>query len=140
MAVPGQAKVANGRPSILVVDDQPSIRQLLFEALHGDRWEVRLAASAREALEQINRDSPLLAIIDLRMPGMSGLELLQEMRKRDFQGEVVILSAYSDTDLLLRAQALGVRYWMVKPFDLDEFQDLVASAMRELEERSGLLP
>lgn len=140
MAVPGQVKVANGRPSILVVDDQPSIRQLLFEALHGDRWEVRLAASAREALEQINRDSPLLAIIDLRMPGMSGLELLQEMRKRDFQGEVVILSAYSDTDLLLRAQALGVRYWMVKPFDLDEFQDLVASAMRELEERSGLLP
>lgn len=140
MAVPGQVKAARARSTILIVDDQPAIRQLLVEVLEGDRWEVRLAASAREALEQIERCAPLLAIVDLRMPGMNGLELLQEMRKQDFRGEVVILSAYSDTDLLMRAQALGVRYWMVKPFDLDEFQNLVANAMRELEERSGLLP
>lgn len=140
MAVPGQVNAADGKASILVVDDQPGIRQLLCEVLQVGRWEVRAAANGREALEEIRRSSPLLAIIDLKMPGMNGLELLQEMRKRDFQGEAVILSAYSDTELLLQARELGVRYWMSKPFDLDEFQEMVTRAMHELEKRSGFLP
>ena len=131
--------MANGKVSILVVDDQPGIRQLLYEVLQVGHWEVRLAANAREALEEIGQSPPLLAIIDLKMPCMNGLELLQEIKRQGFQGEVVVLSAYNDAELLSQARELGVKYWMVKPFDLDEFMELVVGTMRELEKRSGFL-
>jgi two-component system response regulator (stage 0 sporulation protein F) len=134
-----QVKAGAAKPAILVVDDQPAIRQLLFEALQDDRWEVRLASGAFEALQQVACDPPTLAIIDLRLPGMSGLELLREMRKLEYRGEVLVLSAYSDTDLLAEARALGASYWLTKPFDLDDLQSLVEEVMFGRQERSELL-
>ena len=127
------------KPVVLVVDDQPGIRELLFEVLQDERWEVRLAANAREALAEVAAKSPALAIIDLRLPGMNGLELLREMRRQQFRGQVVVLSAYSDTDLALEARALGAAYWLNKPFDLDELLGLVEELLGEAPKRSGLL-
>ncbi|MGB9919975.1 MAG: response regulator [Moorellales bacterium] len=128
----------SGKPVVLVVDDQPGIRELLFEVLQDARWEVRLAANAREALTEVATNPPALAIIDLRLPGMNGLELLREMRRRQFRGQVVVLSAYSDTDAALEAKNLGAAYWFSKPFDLDELVGAVEELLGEAPKRSEL--
>ena len=125
------------KASILVVDDMPGIRELLHEVLTGEHWEVKLASTALEALEEVSTNSPGLAIIDVKMPGMNGLDLVREMRNRGFEGEVVMVSGYSDEDIREEARKQGIRHWVVKPFDLNDLHQLVARVMQEME-KGGL--
>jgi DNA-binding response OmpR family regulator len=138
MAVPGQPKPGNtGKPIILVVDENPTAGQLLGEVLHGNQWEIRTACSYGEALEKLATQPPLLTIINLRT---TSLELVEEIRRSSFTGEVILLTAADSQDLFPQAGALGVKYWVSKPFDLEELQALVEGAMRELVRRSDFIP
>ncbi|KUK11906.1 MAG: Response regulator receiver domain protein (CheY-like) [Moorella sp. 60_41] len=88
-----------------------------------------MAASGEEGLRKVIMDRPSLAIVDIKMPGMNGVEFLRELHKRSYHLPVIAITAYEDEELAEQAQKLGVRYLLYKPFDLSTLYNMVDSAI-----------
>jgi signal transduction histidine kinase/DNA-binding response OmpR family regulator/ligand-binding sensor domain-containing protein len=108
----------NGKPTILVVDDEASIRELLNQELRDAGYEVRVAANGREALEQIRREHPDLVILDVMMPEMSGFDVAAVLKNDPATMDIpiLILSIVQDRE---RGFRLGVDRYLTKPIDTD---------------------
>ncbi|MQL53097.1 response regulator [Desulfofundulus thermobenzoicus] len=117
--------------NLLVVDDQAGVRRLLFEALVDEGMHVELAASGPEALQKIKKNAVDLVLLDMRMPGMSGLDVLRELRKLNPDLPVIMMTAYGELDLVAEAKRQGVRHYLNKPFDLQEVRYLVKALLPE---------
>jgi two-component system response regulator RegA len=107
-------------PSILIVDDDEVLRKRLGRAFSERGFDVRLAANYDEAVAQARRDTPELAVIDLRMPGASGLELLKALLELDPATKVVVLTGYGSIATAVDAMRLGATYYVPKPADVDD--------------------
>ncbi|AQS60404.1 response regulator [Desulforamulus ferrireducens] len=118
---------------ILIVDDQVGIRRLLSEALADEGYQVKMAGSGAEALNILSSTLPSLILLDLKMPGMTGLETLQEIRKHHGQLTVVMMTAYSEVEIMDQTMGLGVKHFLNKPFDLDEVRALVKGLLKKAE-------
>ncbi|SPF56009.1 sporulation initiation phosphotransferase F [Candidatus Desulfosporosinus infrequens] len=110
---------------ILVVDDQLGVRRLLFETFKEDQHEVEMAANGVEALRLLKSFEPELILMDMKMPGMNGLETLGQIRALDSQVGVIMMTAYGDTQNMEQAKDLGILHYMAKPFDLFELRERV---------------
>ncbi|MGB9858897.1 MAG: response regulator [Moorellaceae bacterium] len=113
----------------MIIDDQPGVRRLLLEALQQAGFQVSMAANGEEGLRKIIAEKPNLAILDMKMPGMNGVEFLSELHRRSCLLPVIIISAYEDKDLAEQAQKLGARHFLHKPFDLGTLYRLVNSVL-----------
>jgi CheY-like chemotaxis protein len=109
--------------SILVVDDEAPIRRLYKEELEEEGYEVELAASGEEALEKLDNARPDLVTLDLKMPGMDGLEVLQKIRERDTKLPVIICTAYGEYRRDLTSWASDA--YVVKRSNLDELKETI---------------
>ena len=107
-------------PSILLVDDDEVLRERLAQAIRARGYEVRTAGSAEEALREAAKDSPEMAVLDLRMPGVNGLELLKELRKHDPATRVLMLTGYGSIATAVQAVREGAVGYLPKPADADE--------------------
>ena len=114
---------------ILVVDDEKSILLLLKEALSQWGYQVTCAASATEALELLKNGLFDALISDVRMPDMSGLDLLREIRKQDESIEVVMMTGYPTIASAVQALKEGAYDYLSKPLILDELRHLMARLM-----------
>lgn len=121
-----------GAKTILVVDDQEGVRQLLFEILHTEGFYVATAADGQEALEMMVSLSPAILIIDMKMPGMSGLDVLKELQKKGSNCLSIMMTAYGELEIVKEALQLGVTHFINKPFDIDEFRQVIQKALQEL--------
>ncbi len=111
---------------LLVVDDQAGLRKLICEALIDEGYLIDQAASGLEALDRMNRNKYRLILLDVKMPGMNGLETLQEIRKVNNDVPVVMMTAYSELDMLQETdQKVKPVKHISKPFDLDDLRCLV---------------
>ena len=108
---------------ILVVDDEEDIRQLYKEELEEEGYEVELAERGVEALDKISRSKPDVVILDLRMPGMGGLEVLERIREQDKELPVIICSAYGEYKHDLTTWASDA--YVVKSADLTELKGVI---------------
>lgn len=106
--------------TILVVDDDERLRSRLARALSVRGLVVTAVGSGAEALEEATRSSPELALVDLRMPGMSGLDLVRELHRRDETTRIVVLTGYGSIATALDAVRLGAVHYLTKPADIDE--------------------
>ena len=113
---------------IWVVDDDRSIRWVLEKALERAGLPCVSFASAQEALEALERDTPRVLISDIRMPGSSGLELLRIVKARHPAVPVIIMTAYSDLDSAVSSFQGGAFDYLAKPFDVDDAVALVRRA------------
>jgi two-component system, response regulator RegA len=107
-------------PSILLVDDDEVLRERLAQAMRARGYEVRTAGNGEEALREIQKDSPEMAVLDLRMPGMSGLELLKELKEQDPATRVLMLTGYGSIATAVEAVRQGAVGYLPKPADADE--------------------
>jgi CheY-like chemotaxis protein len=115
---PLSSEVRSPRPvRILVVDDDPALREILRDSLEGERYEVTEAADGNEALAGIYRQRPDLVVTDLKMPGLDGLELLRKLRGdlATCQIPVIFLTAVEDLDAEAKALDLGADDYLSKP-------------------------
>jgi two-component system, response regulator RegA len=108
------------RPSVLVVDDDDVFRARLAKALRGRGYDAREAADGAAAVASAREDSPELAIVDLRMPGTSGLTVLQELRAIDPETRVLMLTGYGSIATAVEAMRLGAIGYVTKPADVDQ--------------------
>lgn len=130
-------------PTILFIDDEPSVIAGLMRMLRGEPWRILAAHSGREALAILDRETVDVVISDEAMPGMSGSELLSEVRRRFPETIRVVLSGRSDLESAIRAINEGEIYrFFVKPCNEAELRFGIQEALRvrELErERLALL-
>ncbi len=116
------------RRSLLVVDDELGPRQSLHMVFKDD-YEVLLADGGEKALELLRHRTVDAAVLDIRMAGMSGVELLERLKKLDPDIEVIMLTAYETIDTARQALKLGACDYLTKPFDLATMRSAVATAM-----------
>ena len=114
-------------PTILIVDDDDVFRERLMRAFDDRGYASRGASSPAEALDSARGDSPELAVVDLRMPGGSGLDVLRGLKEIDPTTRVVVLTGYGSIATALEAVRLGAIHYLTKPADVE---DLIAAFRR----------
>lgn len=119
---------------ILVVDDEPRVAFFLSKALeHADEgYDVSIAHSGEEALEIINHSSVDLLVTDLRMPGISGLELMRWVHNASPQTRTILITAYGNDEVETEAHRLEAYRYITKPFSLDAFTQVAQEALRDM--------
>jgi two-component system response regulator RegA len=110
------------RPSILIVDDDEVFRRRLARAFDERGYDVRAAGDYEEAVAEARRESPEYAVVDLRMPGHSGLELVRALKDIDATTKTVVLTGYGSIATAIDAMRLGAHYYLAKPADVDDIE------------------
>jgi two-component system nitrogen regulation response regulator GlnG len=123
--------------NIWVIDDDRSIRWVLEKALKQAGLAVQSFESADAALKQLQREEPMVLVTDIRMPGISGLELLQQITAERPELPVIIMTAHSDLDSAVSAYQGGAFEYLPKPFDVDVAVELVRRALTHRQEQSA---
>ncbi|MEQ2008816.1 MAG: response regulator [Limisphaerales bacterium] len=123
------SEAAASRPTLLIVDDEEGPRQSL-RVVFKELYDVVLASSGPEALEIAKRRRVDAAVLDIRMTGMSGTELLGHLKKLDPRIEVVMLTAYETLDTARQALRHGACDYLTKPFEIPVIRDAVANAVQ----------
>ncbi len=126
---PAPSAKPEGRPRVLVVDDEASIRDLLSWTLALAEYDVVVAPDGRVALERMRRFSYDLLITDLKMPGMDGLTVIHEARRLNASLPVIIITGFSTEASAIEAANFGVSAYLTKPFKVSTVILLAARAL-----------
>lgn len=118
--------------NVLIVDDEIPIRQLLYKKLSSEGYRCQQAADAAHTLDKLRSNAVSLAILDIRMPGKSGIELLTEIKAGYPDTSVIMATGVADTSIAVQCMKQGAYDYITKPFDLDE---VILSVGRALEAR-----
>ncbi|HNR65335.1 MAG TPA: sigma-54 dependent transcriptional regulator [Atribacterota bacterium] len=116
---------------IMVVDDEQSIRIMLRRVLSDWQYEVNEAKNGTEALNKMNKEKYTAILLDLRMPEMNGLQVIEKMVEMDINTPVIMMSAYGTVPEAVEAIKLGAMDYLVKPFDLDELKMTLERIIRQ---------
>jgi len=126
----------DGKP-ILIVDDEKNIRMTLSQSLESLGVEMDAAGSGEEALAKLRGRDFGLILLDIRMPGMDGMEVLRQVREVRPDIRIIMITAYGTIESAVEAMKLGAADFLQKPFDPDEIRELVSRVMNreKLDER-----
>ena len=116
---------------LLIVDDQQGIRLLLNEVFKREGYETFLAANGIEALDIAERIKPNGVLLDMKIPGMDGIEILKRLKSKMPEVPVVMMTAYGELDLIQEAMKLGAAHYFTKPFDIYEVRDAVNAMLQD---------
>lgn len=116
---------------ILIVDDDPGIRDACFQVLSREGYEIELAGTAEEARKLISDFEFDVILLDLKLPGVEGLELLKEIREEDPQAQVIVITAYGTVQVAVSAMKLGATDFLQKPFSPQELRLAVEKALEK---------
>jgi CheY-like chemotaxis protein len=119
-SVAGSATVADMGETILVVDDEPLVRDLLVQFLSLRGYRALGVKDGSAALSMVEQAPPDLILLDLFMPGMDGVEVLSQLRQREYTGGVIVITGSHDEDRLDEAWAMGPQEVIGKPIDLEQ--------------------
>lgn len=122
--------------NVLIADDEPKIRQGLRETMEGFGLPVSVCAEARnsaDALEKIKEFHPDIILLDICMPKLSGIQLLEEIRKTEQECQVIIISGFNEFGYAKQAIRLGVSEYLLKPIVEEELKNAVLAVIKELE-------
>jgi len=124
---------------VWIVDDDRSIRWVFEKALSREGISYNSFSSAREALDALAGGAPQVLISDIRMPGQSGIELLQEVKEKHPAVPVIVMTAYSDLESAVAAFQGGAYEYLPKPFDVDQAVELIRRALDESQREQAAL-
>lgn len=123
-----QTVEASSQTLLLLVDDDEVFRERLARALRQRGFAVLTATNYDEAMEQARREAPDMAVVDLRMPGRSGLELTRDLHALDPTMRIVVLTGYGSIATAIEAMRVGAAYYVSKPADADDILAAFARA------------
>ena len=126
--LPSKTATVQGR--ILIVDDHRSARESMADILRHAGYGVDTLSSAVEAIQYLGDKSVDLVVTDLQMPGMSGLEFIRELARRQHGAQIVMVTAHATVASAVDAMRYGAFDYIEKPFDADRLEQLAARATR----------
>jgi len=115
--------------TILIIDDELDTREVLKDRLESLNYRVLTAATGKEGLERLERENPHIVLLDIELPDMNGLEMLGEIRKREHDITVVMITAYGTIERAVRAMKEGAYDFIPKPFEPDHIALIIAKAL-----------
>lgn len=118
------------KKKVLIVDDQNGIRVLLVEVFSVEGYQTFQASNGKLALEIVRRESPDLVLLDMKIPGMDGLDILKHIKQIDPSIKVIMMTAYGELDMIKEATDLGAIMHFTKPFDIDELRIAVNNELK----------
>ncbi len=118
---------------ILIVDDEPSVRHSLREWFREDGFAVETAEDGETALRKMSGGPFDIIVVDLKMPGMDGIELQKRVREIDQEAAVIILTAFASVETAVQALKLGAFDYITKPVDPDDLSNTVRNALKQRE-------
>ncbi|GLI05030.1 response regulator [Paenibacillus tyrfis] len=118
------------KKKLLIVDDENGIRILLMEVFSSEGYETYQASNGKLALEIVRNVSPDLVLLDMKIPGMDGLDILKHIKSIDASIKVIMMTAYGELDMIKEATDLGAIMHFTKPFDIDELRQAVNQQLR----------
>src|SRR5215510_12385148 len=127
---------AQARPLLLVVDDEQPVLRVVERTAAKAGFDVVTCGSGTEAMRELARRPADLAMLDLRMPDVNGLDLLRQIRSAVPSCEVILMTAHAAVDSAVEAIKLGAREYLTKPFDFDRLRQLLNEIREELERRA----
>ena len=116
---------------VLIVDDEPDVCETMNDFLDRKGFETDMAYSGKEALEILSAGLPDLVVLDVNMPGINGIRVLKEIKKRSYQVAVVVLTGLRDIDTAKEALSCGALDFFVKPIDLNLFISRIDYVMKK---------
>ncbi len=108
------------QPKILIADDEPTVLEFIRQALSSQPWVVELAKDGREALDLLSSQHFDVAVLDLEMPHLNGMQVLEEVQGRGIETDLLILTGYGTVEVAVSAIKKGVKDFLTKPFKADE--------------------
>jgi DNA-binding NtrC family response regulator len=130
---------ASGRPRLLIVDDEESIVPAIEHFARRLGFDVEYRRSGREALAALAELKPHVAMVDLQMPELGGIDVLKAVRAADPECEVILMTGNPSVDTAIEAVKAGALDYLAKPFDLDRLRALLASIREAQEDREELM-
>ena len=118
---------------ILLVDDEKNIRKMLNRVLSAEGYSIQEASDGLDAIKKLEKEYFSMILLDLRMPGLNGLETLKSFHDSDFNIPVIMMSAYGTVPEAVEAMKLGAVDYLVKPFDIDELKIAIHRAIKQHE-------
>jgi len=115
---------------VLVIDDEQGIRDLFIQALEGDAYEVSTAPDGEKGLEIIKKEKPKMIFLDLKLPGIDGIEVLKRISGMDVKPVVIMITGHGTVIKASKAMDLGAYDYIVKPFKIDEIIKLMEEALK----------
>ncbi|MEK4228327.1 response regulator [Solibacillus sp. FSL H8-0538] len=116
---------------ILIVDDQSGIRLLLNEVFKKEGYKTHLAANGLDALKIAQAENVDCVLLDMKIPGMDGIEILKHLKEHQSQLPVVMMTAYGEQDIMEEAISLGAERYFTKPFNIFEVRDAVRGILTD---------
>jgi FixJ family two-component response regulator len=129
-----QAPVKAAPPSVFVVDDDPSMREALDSLFRSVDLRVELFASAAEFLQHKRSDGASCLVLDIRLPGVSGLDFQTQLQKANIRIPIIFMTGHGDIPMSVRAMKAGAIDFLAKPFRDQDMLDAVAAALRRDEQ------
>lgn len=126
---------------VMIIDDEMIVRDGIKCLIDWEDYNFEVCAEGydgKDGLKKVLEYSPDLVLVDVKMPGMSGIELIREAKKAGFEGKFIILTGYSDFEFAKSAVSLGVRAYLLKPIDEDELLENVKELLAELDAKKHL--
>ncbi|MFD0713150.1 response regulator [Paenibacillus sp. GCM10027626] len=118
------------KKKVLIVDDQNGIRVLLMEVFSSEGYVTFQASNGKLALEIVRSETPDLVLLDMKIPGMDGLEILKHIKAINKEIKVIMMTAYGELDMIKEATDHGALMHFTKPFDIDEIRVAVNMQLR----------
>jgi two-component system, NtrC family, response regulator AtoC len=131
--------VTGSQPVLLVVDDEPGILRLIEKFARNIGFEVATAGSGHEALQKLQTENAAVALVDLRMPDVDGLEVLRRIRATDSDCQVILMTGHASIETAIEAIKHGAMDYLSKPFDFDRLEALLRRIHSEIDRRGALL-
>lgn len=131
--------MADDRPTIFVVDDDEALRKSIGYLVESIGLNSASFASAQDFLDKASPDTPGCVLLDVRMPGMSGLDLLEQLAERGFIAPVIVITGHADVPMAVRALKAGAMEFIEKPFNDQTLLDTVQRAIEADDEKRRLL-
>src|SRR3954454_11320713 len=127
------------RPLLLVVDDEIAVLQVVERLATRAGFDVLTCSNGADAMRILLRKPADLAMVDLRMPDVNGLDLLRQIRRAVPGCEVILMTGHASVESAVEAIKLGAREFLTKPFDFDRLRRLLASIREELSRRAQVV-
>ena len=125
----------NKKRKILLVEDEAVLREALQDWLTADGYEVETTESGEEALEKIKNEEFGVIVLDLRLPGLDGLRVFEEVKDVKPEIKGVIITAYPSNETLTKAKEIGLLDYLPKPFNVEDLEKIIGGALEEVDER-----
>lgn len=122
---------ASGAPKVLIIDDEEDMCWAVAKGMQQEGYQVAIATGGPRGLELFQREGASVVLLDLKMPGMDGLEVLRRVRETDEKVPVILITGHGDMDVAMEAISSGATGYIIKPFQMDDLRQAVQRVLSD---------